>query len=283
MGVHPAGDERSTHRGPGAEYADVREYQGSEDARLIDWNLTARSDRAFVRESHPERGIDVWLLVDASASLDWGTTRALKRNAAQDVVDLVTLLLSRHGNRVGAMVFDTEVRRIFGLTAGRQARLGLVARLGTEGTRPAAPGRTQLGATLARAGRVIRRPSVLVVISDFLVDDGWQKAMKTLAIRHDVVAARISDPREGDIPNVGIVTFEDPETGAQVEVDTTSRKFRQRYRAAAAEQRSRLLADFKEARVRVLEVTTAEPVSDQLVAFLRGRQRRRGAPLRLAR
>ena len=121
------------------------------------------------------------------------------------------------------------------------------------------------------------------MISDFLVDDGWQKPMKMLAVRHDVVCARISDPREGDIPAIGVVTFEDPETGAQVEVDTSSRRFRERYRAAAEAQRQKLSDDFRETRVRVLEVTTAEPVTDQLVEFLRGRQRRRGAPLRQAR
>src|ERR1700694_4646137 len=104
LGVHTAGDERSLYRGPGIEYADVREYQPAEDARLIDWNLTARSDRPYVRESHQERGLDVWLIVDGSRSLGWGAVRRLTKDAAREMVDLVTMLLARHGSQVGAIV-----------------------------------------------------------------------------------------------------------------------------------------------------------------------------------
>src|SRR2546430_10161949 len=112
LGVHTSGDARSRLRGPGIEYADVREYQPSEDARRIDWNLTARSDRPYVRESHPDRGMDVWLIVDTSRSLDWGTTYSLKRDVAGELLAAAPLLLSRHGNRVGAILFDSELRRV---------------------------------------------------------------------------------------------------------------------------------------------------------------------------
>ncbi|HEV1997644.1 MAG TPA: DUF58 domain-containing protein [Candidatus Dormibacteraeota bacterium] len=276
LGVHTAGDERSRFRGPGIEYADVREYQPSEDARLIDWNLTARSDRPFVRESHQERGLDVWLLVDASRSLDWGTTRALKRDAAREMVDLVTMLLSRHGSRVGAIVFDNQVRRVFPLRGGRQGRLHLMARIEAQRAAREVSGRTDLVATLKDAARLITRPSLVIVISDFLVEPGWQRPLKALSIRHDVVAARISDPREGDLPPIGIVTFEDPETGRQVEVDTSSKKLRARFRAAAVGRRDSLIADIRTARAQILEISTAEPVVNQLIAYLRVRQAMRG-------
>ena len=276
LGVHTSGDERSRFTGPGIEYADVREYQPAEDARLIDWNLTARSDRPFVRLSHQERGLDVWLIIDASRSLDWGTSRVLKRDAAQELVDLMTLVLARHGSRVGAIVFDAEWRKVFALTGGHQGRLRLLSRVDTETAAPSSPGRTDLAGTLRRAGRLIRRPSLVIVVSDFLVDPGWQLPMKALALRHDVVAARVSDPRESEIPAIGVVTFEDPETGRQIEVDTTSKRLRERYRSAAAEQRARLLGDFRSARAQVLEISTAEPVVNQLIAYLRSRQRVRG-------
>lgn len=276
LGVHTSGDERSIYRGPGIEYADVREYQPAEDARLIDWNLTARSDRPYVRESHQERGLDVWLIIDSSRSLDWGTVRSLKKDAAKELVDLLTLLLARHGSRVGAMVFDTEMRRVFALTGGREGRLKLMSRVEAERTRASVNGRTDLTSTLQRAGRMIRRPSLILVISDFLVDDGWQHHLKALAVRHDVVAVKVSDPRESDLPAIGIVTFEDPETGSQLEVDTTNRKLRERYRVAAAQKRAGLLADLRAARTQVLEVSTAEPVINQLIAYLRVRQVMRG-------
>lgn len=271
LGVHPWGDERSRLRGPGIEYADVREYQHGEDARLIEWNLSARSDRLFVREALPEHGLDVWVLVDTSRSLDWGTALQLKRDAAQELAGAVALLLTRHGNRVGAMVFDARLRRVLPPAAGQRGRLGLLARLAEEAAAGGA-GPTDLAGVLGAAGRLIRRPSLVIVVSDFLVEPGWQRPMKSLALRHEVVAARVSDPREGEIPNVGVIHLEDPETGAQIEVDTTSRRLRERYRAAAAAQRARLLADFRRAGATAFEVSTGEPVLAQLVAFLRRRQ-----------
>jgi uncharacterized protein (DUF58 family) len=279
LGVHAWGDERSRLTGPGIEYADVREYQWGEDARLIDWNLTARSDRPFVRESHPDKGLDVWLVVDTSRSLDWGTALSLKRDQASELVGAAALLLSRHGNRVGAIVFDTQLRRVFAPRAGRAGRLGLLAALDADAGRPGHAGRTDLAQVLGRARGLIRRPSLVILVSDFLVDAGWQRPLHTLAQRHEVVAARISDPREGEIPDVGVVVLEDPETGAQLEVDTASAGLRERYRAAAAEQRRRLLADIRRAGASSLEITTSEPFLPQLVAFLRRRQSRRGHPL----
>jgi uncharacterized protein (DUF58 family) len=276
LGVHTAGDERSLFRGPGIEYADVREYQASEDARLIDWNLTARSDRPYVREAHQERGLDVWLLVDASRSLEWGTHRALKRDAAREMVDLVTMLLARHGSQVGAIVFDNQVRRVLPLRGGRQGRLQLMTRIEAQRAVTETTGRTDLATTLKDAARLITRPSLIIVISDFLVEPGWQRPLKALAIRHDVVAAHITDPREGDLPPIGIVTFEDPETGRQVEVDTSSRKLRERFRLAAAARRDNLVADIRGARAQLLEISTAEPVVIQLIAYLRSRQALRG-------
>jgi uncharacterized protein (DUF58 family) len=276
LGTQSAGDERSRYLGPGVEYADVREYEPSEDARLIDWNLTARSDRPFIRQSQQERGLDVWLVVDASRSLDWGTSRVLKREAVQELVELLTILLARHGGRVGAILFDSRLRRIFPLRGGRHGRMWLMSKIEVETMATGASGQTDLASALRRAGRLIRRPSLVIVISDFLVDADWQQPMKALALRHDVVAARVSDPRESDIPAIGIVTFEDAETGVQVEVDTSSKGLRQRYRVAAVEKRARLLADLRSCRAQLLEITTSEPVINQLVAYLRARQATRG-------
>jgi uncharacterized protein (DUF58 family) len=281
LGVHPWGDERSRLRGPGIEYSDVREYQYGEDARLIEWNLSARSDRLYVRESQPDRGLDVWLVVDASRSLDWGTATCLKRDAAYELASAVTLLLTRHGNRVGAVVFDVALRRILPPTAGRRGRLNLLARLAAETGAESAPGRTDLAAALHHAGRLISRPSLVIVISDFLVQPGWERSMRSLSLRgHEVVAARISDPREGDIPAIGVVHFEDPETGSQVEVDTSSSRLRERYRQAAEQERLALITALRRAGATVVEFTTGAPVLIQLVAFLRRRLAERRGPAR---
>jgi uncharacterized protein (DUF58 family) len=283
LGVHPSGDYRSRGRGPGVEYADVREYVAGDDPRQIDWNLSARSDRTYLRESHPDRGLDAWLILDTSRSLDWGTARCLKREAAGELVVAASILLGRRGNRVGALIFDRGLQHIIPPSAGRSARSTLIA----EASRDRGPGEegpTDLARALSQAGRLIRRPSLVLVVSDFLVPDGWQAPLKVLGVRHEVVAAVISDPREAEIPDVGLVRFEDPETGRQIEVDTGSRKLRDRFRLAAQEQRSRLLADLIGARATVFELSTAEDVLQQLVRLFQrvetGRRGHPGAPAR---
>jgi uncharacterized protein (DUF58 family) len=272
LGVHPWGDERSTQRGPGVEYADVREYVLGDDARQIDWNLTARSDRTYIRESNPERGYDAWLLVDASRSLDWGTSDRLKRDSARQLVESMTLLLSRYGNRVGAVVFDTAVRAVLPPASGRTGRLRLLARLDRELAAPGGDGRTDLRPALQLMGRVGRRSSLVIVVSDLMVAGGWQRPLRMLAQRHEVVVARISDPREGELPDIGLVTFEDPETGQQFEVDTSSRKLRQRFLDAAREERAQLAKELGRLGAATFEVGTNAATVEQLAEFLRRRQ-----------
>src|SRR2546423_1555651 len=222
LGFHAWGDERSSVRGPGVEYAESREYEYGEDARTIDWNLSARSDRVFVRESHPDRGLDAWLIVDASASLDWGTALTLKREAALDMASAASSLIARHGSRVGAIVFDAKVRRILPPVAGRRGRLHLVGSLDAHLSSAPTGAATALAAALWQAVKVIRRPGLLIVISDFLAAGGWQRPMAVLGHRHELIAARVVDPTEMAVPDIGVVTFEDPEARRQLQGDTSN-------------------------------------------------------------
>jgi uncharacterized protein (DUF58 family) len=275
LGFHPGGDERSSLRGAGLEYSDVREYQAGDDPRTIEWNITARSDRPYVRESLPDRGLDAWLLVDITRSLDWGTARCLKRQLAIEFSAVVGQLLIGRGNRVGALLFDDRVRSIIPPSAGRTALLQLIARMERAAESPA-DGPTDLGRALTEAGRLIRRPSMMVLISDFMTPGGWQKPLSALAIRHEVVAVWITDPREGEIPDVGVVTFEDPESGEQILVDTRSSHLRARFQEAATAQRETIRADLLRARAAVAEMTTAAEMVPQLVAFIKQREAQRG-------
>jgi uncharacterized protein (DUF58 family) len=284
LGFHPGGDERSSLRGAGLEYSDVREYQAGDDPRTIEWNITARSDRPYVRESLPDRGLDAWLLVDITRSLDWGTARCLKRQLALEFSAVVGQLLIGRGNRVGALLFDDRVRSIIPPSAGRTALLQLIARMerATDGLQdpPSSGGAqdggaTDLGRALAEAGRLIRRPSMMVLISDFMTPDGWQQPLSALAIRHEVVAVWITDPREGEIPDVGVVTFEDPESGKQILVDTRSAHLRARFQEAAAAQRRTVRRDLLRARAAVAEMSTATELVPQLVAFIKQREAQR--------
>jgi len=264
LGVHPSGEERSRGLGAGLEYADSREYVPGDDPRQIDWNLSARSGRTFVRLAHPDRGLDAWLVVDLSRSLDWGTALCLKREAAADVVVAASLLLARRGNRVGAIMFDDRVRQVLPPAAGRRSRAAVVAAARSEPAASSTEG-TALANALGFASRLLRRPSLIVVVSDFMAPDGWQLPLRSLGRRHELVAAVISDPREHDFPDIGLVTFEDPESGRQLEVDTRSRALRDRFRAAAAERRTRLQAEFVAARAAAFEISTSEDVLNQLI------------------
>jgi len=288
LGFRPGGDERSSTRGAGLEYSDVREYQAGDDPRTIEWNITARSDRPYVRESLPDRGLDAWLLVDITRSLDWGTARCLKRQLALEFSAVVGQLLIGRGNRVGALLFDDRVRSIIPPSAGRTALLQLIARIErtTEGQETPSPtggeqgvSTTDLGRALAEAGRLIRRPSMMILISDFMTPGGWQQPLSALAIRHEVVAVWITDPREGEIPDVGVVTFEDPESGEQILVDTRSAHLRARFQEAAAAQRGTIRADLLRARAAVAEMSTAAELVPQLVGFIKERESQRSGRL----
>lgn len=288
LGFHPGGDERSAFRGPGLEYSDVREYQAGDDPRTIEWNITARSDRPYVRESLPDRGLDAWLLVDTTPSLDWGTARCLKRQLALEFSAVVGQLLIGRGNRVGALLFDERVRSIIPPSAGRSALLRLIARLEREADALPSPssagggqggGQTDLGRALMEAGRLIRRPSLIVILTDFLTPGGWRHPLSALALRHEVVAAWITDPREGEIPDVGVVTFEDPESGRQIQVDTRSAALRARFQDAASAQRETIRADLLRARTAVAELSTAAEAVPQLMAFIEQREAQRGRRL----
>ena len=272
LAVHPGGDERSAVRGSGIEYNEVREYQPGDDPRLIDWNLTARSSATYVRMSYPDRGLDVWLVVDTSRSLDWGTARCLKRQTALDLVVAASQLLARHGNRVGALLCDQRVHQVIGPVAGRTALLRLIAQVEL-GKVPLDVGQpTDLGRALFEAGRLIRRRSLVVVISDFLSPTGWGLPLKSLSLRHEVIAARVSDPREHDIPDVGLVTFEDAESGSQLQVDTSSRRLRERFREAAEQQQAWIRREILGSGAGLAELTTEEELLPQLVRFFQQRR-----------
>jgi uncharacterized protein (DUF58 family) len=273
LGFHPGGDERSRFRGAGIEYSDVREYQAGDDPRTIEWNITARSDRPFVRESQPDRGADVWLLIDVSRSLDWGTARVLKRQLAIEFVAAVGQLLVSRGNRVGALLFDNRVRAIVPPSSGRTALLRLVARLERAGAGESEP--TDLARVITEAGRLMRRSSLVMLLTDFMTADGWQQPLSSLALRHEVIAVWLFDPREREIPDVGVVTFEDPESGRQLIVDTRDARLRSRFAEAATQQRETIRVQLQRCRVGVAELGTASELVPQLVRFINQRDAER--------
>src|SRR5262245_24560438 len=261
------GQERSRVLAPGAELAGLREYQAGDDVRLIDWHVTARSDRPFVREAQAERALDAWLLVDVSRSVDWGTASCLKRQRSEELAALAWGLLARHGNRVGALLFADQPIAVTPPAAGEAGLRRMLADLRAT-PRQAGRGRTDLAAALTRAEALTRRPSLIVVVSDLFVAPGWQRPLARLARRHEIVAARLADPRDAELPDVGVVAFEDPETGDQVLVDTGDATLRARFAEAARAEAERVRHDLARSGVEQIVVSTAEELLPALARFL---------------
>jgi uncharacterized protein (DUF58 family) len=278
LATHVGGDERSIVRGPGMELTEVREYQPGDDVRHIDWNVTARSggERPYVREALTDRATDVWLVVDVSASVDWGTARCLKRDLATEFTVVAAEMLGRHGNRVGVLLFAAKPVGFVPPGAGRQHVLRVLAAVREE-PRERPRGRTDLADALRRVRALARRRSLLLIVSDFLVPDGWQDGLARLAARHEVVAVVVRDPREAELPDVGLITLEDPETGEQLVLDTSDARLRERFRRAAQEQAGRLRTELTQRGVEHVVLGTERELLPALTRFLEIRRRRRTA------
>jgi uncharacterized protein (DUF58 family) len=279
LAQRPNGDERSRLAGPGIEFASVREYQPGDDVRLIDWQRTARSGRPYVREAHTDRALDVWLVVDVSPSIDWGTARGLKRDVAVELAGVAGQLLGRHGNRLGLLLFADRPLDVVPPAAGHQHLERVLARL-RQGPSRTVRGETDLTAALAMVHRLVRRASVVLVVSDFLVPDGWQSTLRVLARRHEIVALRLHDPREADLPDIGIVTFEDPETGAQLTVDSGDQGLRRRFADAAMHQARAIDRALLAAGADTVALGTDAPLLPALARFLDARRRISGPSAR---
>ncbi len=265
------GDERSLLLGSGIEIDELREYQPGDDVRQMDWNMMARLGKPYVRQSRVTRALDVWLALDVSPSVDWGTARMLKRERAVEFITVVGQIFLRHNHHVGAMLFADSPLAMIPPAAGHQHLLRLVD-AAMDGANRSGSGATDLRAALARFERVLPRRSFIILVSDFLTLPGWQSVLLRLVQRHEVVAVCLRDPRESELPDVGVIALEDPETGRQLVVDTGNTALRERFHAAAAEQAARLRADFSAAGVDLLELSTADDLLPVLVRFLEKRR-----------
>lgn len=279
------GDARSLLRGHGIDVADLREYTPGDESRHIDWNVTARLDTPYLREYHEDREVTAWLLLDRSASMGFGPVDRRKHLVLTEVAAALAQILARGGNRVGALLFDTEVREIIPPGHGRRQVLRIISRLladppyGTGvGGRSAAPGTTDLSVPLRAAQGILRRRSVVAVVSDFLSTPGWEQPFGMLARRHDVVGLRVADPREFELPEVGVIYVEDPETGEQILVDTDDPGFRARLAQVTREREEALLEAVRSAGTRLFTVATDEDLVRALIRVTTLRRRQPAPP-----
>jgi len=268
------GDYRTLFYGFGVDFADLREYQAEDDIRYIDWNVTARMNTPYVRQYVEDREITAWFLLDLSPSVDFGAVHNQKRTVLMNFVAVVARLLTRHGNRVGAMMFGSSLQQTVPARGGRIQVLRLINDMLKQPRLPHAPF-TDLKLFLNSALNTLKRRSLVFVISDFISAPGWEAPLSLLNQRHDVLAIRLWDPREVELPDIGIVVMQDAETGEQLYVDTHDRKFRQRFYDAAQQRESGLKAAFKRAGVDMLSLSTEEDMVRAIVRFAKQRQGRR--------
>lgn len=227
--------------GPGSEPAGSREYRpGEDEVRRMDWAVTARTTVPHVRTVDADRELTTWVLVDGTASMDFGTADQEKRELAVSAVAAVGFLTAGHGNRLGGFVVGADRVLRYPPRTGRMHLLGMLRALMDRERQAVSPKPPELRDAIQSMAKVAARRGLVVVVSDFLDEDAapWETELRRLAARHQVLAVEVMDPRELELPDVGLLTLVDPETGAKREVQTT-RKLRERYAAAAREQRLR--------------------------------------------
>jgi uncharacterized protein (DUF58 family) len=268
------GDYRSLFRGEGMDLADLREYQYADDVRHIDWNVTARLQVPHVREYHEDREMAAWFVLDLSGSVDFGSGAAKKLAIATEFTALLARVLTRRGNRVGAILYGNEVEAVIPPRSGRTQVLHLMSRMGRRAMPAPRGAGTDLRALLRSALQVVRRRSLVFVVSDFISAPGWDKPLAQLAQRNEVVAIRLIDPLERALPDLGLVLMQDAETGEQLYVDTGDAGFRRRFEAAAQAREDALFAAFGNAGVDALELATDDDLAATVMRFAEMRKRR---------
>ena len=268
------GDYRSLFYGYGVDFADLREYQPEDDIRYIDWNVTARMNTPYVRQYVEDREITAWFLLDLSPSVDFGTQENQKRTVLIDFVTTIARLLTRHGNRVGAIFYGSRIERTIPARGGRIQVLRLINDLLKQPQLPRAPF-TDLAQLIGGALNAIKRRSLIFVVSDFISTPGWERMLTLLNHRHEVIAVRLWDPSEAELPDIGLVVMEDAETGEQVYVDTHDPHFRARYAQSMQGREAALNDSFKHAGVDVLSLSTGEDLVRAIVRFAALRERRK--------
>jgi len=273
-----AGHYHSVFRGRGIDFDSVREYVAGDEVRTIDWNVTARAGRPFVKQFHEERELVVWILVDVSASGDFGSGSATKRDLAAELACVLALSAVRNNDKVGLLMFSDRIEAHVPPAKGRAHVLRVVREILT--CKPAGRG-TDIAAALDVVRQRALRRSVMFLISDFeLPDDAGaalaalERAARPVGARHDVVAFEVRDPRERTLPDLGLVTVEDAESGAVVTLDTGRRRVRERFAALAARRDAEMRRALRRLRIETLPLDTARPYLPELLAFFESRERR---------
>jgi len=264
------GEYRSVFKGQGMEFSEVREYQPGDEVRSIDWNVTARMGKPFVKRYIEERELTVMLAVDLSGSERFGTRARFKSELASELAAVLAMSAIRNNDRVGAVLFTDRIEHFVPPRKGRRHALRLMRDLLV--FEPEGKG-TDLTGALEYTGRMLKHKAIIFVVSDFQAED-LEQPLKLLAQRHDVVAVTVDDPSEQELPDIGQVRFVDPETGTTIDVDTSDARVRARFAEAVAEELSSRRRLLRRLAIDEVPVRTDGGVVDPLIKFFRARETR---------
>lgn len=268
------GDYRTLFYGLGLDFADLREYQLKDDIRHIDWNVTARLDSPYVRQYLEERDVTAWFLLDLSPSMAFGSMTRPKEAVLIDFVATLARLLTRNGNRVGAILYTSQVERTIEPRSGRNQVLRLVREM-LRFTRMQPGKTTDLNELLVAGLGTLKQRSLVFVVSDFMSVAGWERPLSLLNRRHELVAIRLWDAREVELPDAGILVVEDAETGEQLYVDTSQPEFRRNFQAVVQQREQMLKESIKRTGVDLFSVSTEEDLVAAIVRMAMLRKQKR--------
>ena len=267
-----SGEYHSAFKGRGMNFAEVREYQYGDDIRSIDWNVTARTGAPFIKVFEEERELTVMLVVDVSASGDFGTQERFKGEVAVEICALLAFSAIKNNDKVGLIIFSDQIEKFVPPRKGRRHVLRVLRELlyhRPEGRK------TDIKGALEYLTHVQRKKAVTFLVSDFQ-DEGFERELAVAGRRHDLIAVRMGDVRERELPPVGLLELEDPETGERVLVNSSSPEFRREFGARVADQREALDRTLRRGKVDVIDVDTGRPYVKPLMRFFQERMRRQG-------
>ncbi len=265
-----SGEYHSVFKGRGMNFAEVREYQHGDDIRTIDWNVTARAGTPFVKMFDEERELTVMLVVDVSASGEFGSRSRMKGEVAVEICAVLAFSAIKNNDKVGLIIFSDRIEKFVPPRKGRRHVLRVLRELLY--FRPEGRG-TDIAGALEYLARVVRRRAVVFVVSDFFAT-GYQKALAVAGRRHDTIVIRMGDPRERELPAVGYLELEDAETGEQLAVNVSGPVFRQAFHREVTDTQAALEREFRKTGVDVVEISTDRPYADRLMRFFQQRAKR---------
>jgi uncharacterized protein (DUF58 family) len=267
------GDYRTLFYGTGVDFTDLREYQPQDDVRHIDWNVTARTNTPYVRQYVEDREITAWFLLDLSPSMGFGLAGRNKERVLIDFVAALARLLTRNGNRVGAILYNNRIDQAIPPRGGRIQVLRLIHEL-LDGSEKPARTTTDLSVLLNAGLNTFKRRSLVFLISDFFSEPGWSQPLAMINQRHEMVAVRLWDPREIELPDAGLIVVEDAETGEQLTVDTSDIRFRRRFQEATSRHEAQLQDDLRKSGVDLFTLSTEEDLVGAIVRMAALRKKR---------